>query len=285
MTTTAGLRGLTAYRRPNGGVGVRNHVLLLPSVMCSAHVAAEIAGDGPAIAITHQHGCLQVGDDLRHTRFDLVGTAINPNVAGVVVVSLGCETINGSDLAIKIASHGQQVELVGIQAAGGTRRAVEAGRAAARTLVETAAAGERVSVDMWDLIVGIDAPDDALSAPIIAALGRRGVQVLVAIDSPRGAEAHVALAAGGAQIIVSLPRADEAAIGFVVCPVVAVGRDTDLHRALSDDFDVIVESDEDEGEMSDRVTQRVLAHARGELTASERRAARDFVLRRLAVTM
>lgn len=122
MTSTACAHGLTAYRRPNGGVGVRNHILLLPSVACSAHVAAEIAGDGPAIAITHQHGCLQVGDDLRHTESDLVGTAVNPNVAGVVVVGLGCETINGSRLAKKIASRGQQVEFIGIQVAGDAPR-------------------------------------------------------------------------------------------------------------------------------------------------------------------
>ncbi|HEY4098143.1 MAG TPA: UxaA family hydrolase [Baekduia sp.] len=275
---------LTGFVRDAGRPGVRNHVLVLPSVVCSSHSALEIAGeDGAAIAITHQHGCLHVGDDLVHTEGELVGTATNPNVAGVVVVSLGCETINGARLAREIAARGQRVELVGIQAAGGTRHAIAEGRAAVARL--SATAGERTPLAPEELVVGLDAADDPLAEPLRAALAARGVTVLPLPDGPRGAEAHVALAGAGAQLIVSLPVPDEAPIGFAVCPVVAVGRETELHLALADDFDVHAEAGETAEALADRVAERVLTHAAGEQTASERRGARDFVLHRLAVTM
>jgi altronate dehydratase len=273
---------LSGFLRPDGRAGVRNHVLVLPSVVCSSHSALEIAGDGAAIAITHQHGCLHVGDDLVHTERELVGTAVNPNVAGVVVVSLGCETINGARLAREIAARGQRVELVGIQAAGGTRHAIAEGRAAVARL---SAVAERTSIDPAALVVGLDAADDPLAAPLRAALVARGVTVALAPAGPRGAEAHVALAAEGAQLIVSLPVPDEAPIGFAICPVVAVGRETELHLALADDFDLHAEEDESADELAERVADAVLAHAGGVPTASERRGARDFVLHRLAVTM
>jgi altronate dehydratase len=275
---------LFGFARPDGRFGVRNHVLVLPSVVCSSHSALEIAGDGDgrAIAITHQHGCLHVGDDLVHTERELVGTAVNPNVAGVVVVSLGCETINGARLAREIAARGQRVELVGIQASGGTRHAIAEGRAAVQRL---AAAAEPTPIEPAALVVGLDAAADPLAEPLRAALTARGVTVAAAADGPRGAEAHVALAAEGAQLIVSLPVPDEAPIGFAICPVVAVGRETELHLALADDFDVTAGPDESAQQLAERVAEAVLAHAAGAPTASERRGARDFVLHRLAVTM
>jgi altronate dehydratase len=276
---------LTGFVRPDGRVGVRNHVLVLPSVVCSSHSALEVAdGVDSAIAITHQHGCLHVGDDLVHTERELVGTATNPNVAGVVVVSLGCETINGARLAREIEARGQRVELVGIQHAGGTRHAIAAGREAVARL-RAAAEAERAPIGPDALVVGIDAADDPLVAPLRAALTAAGMTVLPATPEPRGAEAHVALAGAGAQVIVSLPVPEEAPIGFAICPVVAVGRDTELHEALADDFDVHVLPEETAERLAERIAARVHEHAGGPPTASERRGARDFVLHRLAVTM
>jgi altronate dehydratase large subunit len=274
---------LTGFVRPDGRVGVRNHVLVLPSVVCSSHSALEIAGDGPAIAITHQHGCLHVGDDLVHTEGELVGTAVNPNVAGVVVVSLGCETINGARLAQEISERGQRTELVGIQHAGGTRNAITAGREAVAAL--SSAETDRTPIDPAAVTVGLDAAADPLAPAIRAALEAHGVTVLDAPEGPRGAESHVALAAAGAQIIVSLPVPDEAPIGFAVAPVVAVGRECELHEALADDFDVLTEPDEDADALAARIAAVVLAAVNGALTASETRGARDFVMHRLAVTM
>ena len=276
---------LTGFRRADGRFGVRGHVLVLPSVVCSSHAAREIAGAGPALAITHQHGCLHVGDDLVHTEHELVGTAANPNVAGVVVVSLGCETINGARLAREIAATGQTVELVGIQHSGGTARAVADGRAAVERLLAAGADAAREPIEPGALTVGIDTATDPLVGPLSDALRAAGFVPVAAPEGLRGAEAHVALAERGAQLIVGLPAPDEPPIGFAVCPVLAVGRGSGLHDALADDFDLHAGEDEDADALVARIVGQVLVHVAGEPTASERRGARDYVLHRLAMTM
>src|SRR6185437_9988593 len=86
------MKAPSGYRRAGGAVGVRNHLLVLPSVVCSTHVAGEIAAAADGVGVVHQHGCLQVGDDLQHSERLLTGVAANPNVGAVLVVSLGCET-------------------------------------------------------------------------------------------------------------------------------------------------------------------------------------------------
>ena len=84
-------RTFMGYRRAHSGrAGVRNLVLIIPSVVCSNTVVQRIAQQVPeCVFVTHQHGCSQVGDDVEQTRATLIGYATNPNVAGVLVVSLG----------------------------------------------------------------------------------------------------------------------------------------------------------------------------------------------------
>jgi altronate dehydratase large subunit len=273
---------MTGHRRADGRWGIRDHVLVLPSVVCSTNAAQTIARETGATYVTHQHGCLHVGDDLRHTEGALVGTAANPNVGAAVVVSLGCETIQGRRLARRIEDTGQRVAFVGIQAEGGTDRAVAAGRAAVaelRALLDEAPAEPLPDAA---LVVGIDRPDDRLAPALHEALERRGWSV---VDAPAGmspAESHVALAGAGAQVIVSLRGPGEAPLGFAVCPVIAVARDAALYAALRDDFDL---PDEDPQQTIADVVARIEATVGGEPTASERRGARDFVLHRLAMTM
>jgi altronate dehydratase large subunit len=82
------------YEREDGQAGVRNRVLVLPSVICSRIVADRIADEHPsAVSAPHDHGCAQLGADNDQTRRTLANTARNPNVAGTVVVGLGCEHV------------------------------------------------------------------------------------------------------------------------------------------------------------------------------------------------
>ncbi|MBX5441697.1 MAG: UxaA family hydrolase [Solirubrobacteraceae bacterium] len=273
---------MTGHPRPDGRFGVRDHVLVLPSVVCSTNAAERIARESGAVAITHQHGCLHVGDDLRHTERALIGTATNPNVGAVVVVSLGCETIQGRRLARRIEDRGQRVAFVGIQAEGGTERAVAAGVAAVGELRAVLDAIPPEPLPAAAVTVGIDRPRDPLAPALTAALAGRGWAVVDAPGDLSAAESHVALAAAGAQVIVSLRGPGEAPLGFAVCPVIAVARDPALYAALRDDFDL---PDEDAERTVADVVARVDATLAGEPTASERRGARDFVLRRLAMTM
>lgn len=274
---------LTGFVRAGGRTGARNHILVLPSVVCATHAAGEIAADGRAIVLTHQHGCLHVGDDARHTEAALVGVATNPNVGGVVVASLGCETIQGRRLARRIGECGQRVRFVGIQEEGGTAVAVARGREAVSTLAAEATVDTRAPAGAAGLIVGIDAAvDDDLVFDLRAALEVRGARSLV---SPRpGAEGHVALAGDGAAVIVSLLAGDRVPLGFAVCPVLAVGREPVLLEALRDDFDLDAVGASSPA-LAARVADAVLRTCDGARTAAERRGARDFVLHRLAMTM
>ncbi len=77
------------YRRDNGRVGIRNHVIILPlddlsNAACEA-VANNIKG---TLALPHAYGRLQFGEDLELHFRTLIGTGCNPNVAAVVVIGI-----------------------------------------------------------------------------------------------------------------------------------------------------------------------------------------------------
>ena len=85
------------YRRPDGRVGTRNYVGVLSTVVCANEVARGIAGQVKgAVAFNHQQGCCQTSPDLIRVTQTLCGLGQNPNLAAVVLVSLGCE---GTDVA------------------------------------------------------------------------------------------------------------------------------------------------------------------------------------------
>ena len=78
-----------AYRRENGRVGVRNHVVILPLDDLS-NAACEAVGNNikETLAIPHAYGRLQFGEDLELYFRTMIGTGANPNVAAVVVIGI-----------------------------------------------------------------------------------------------------------------------------------------------------------------------------------------------------
>lgn len=89
------------FRRPDGKVGIRNHVLVLATVGCAAEAARQTAdGIYGAVSFINQNGCGESSRNLRRTQDVLVGMAANPNVYGVVAIGLGCE-MNRMDGFIK----------------------------------------------------------------------------------------------------------------------------------------------------------------------------------------
>ena len=87
---------LMGYKRENGTYGIRNYLLIIPASVCASETAVNIAKlVNGAIAIPHQHGCCEIGDDFETTKRTLVGFGKNPNVGAVLVVGLGCEGIQG----------------------------------------------------------------------------------------------------------------------------------------------------------------------------------------------
>ena len=102
--------GFEGFRRPDGRVGVRNHVLIVPTVVCSAVVCERIAAAVPgAVALPHLAGCGQLGPDMQLTHDTLAAYCQHPNVGAVLVVALGCEQVVGADAGGVRTSGGQAV--------------------------------------------------------------------------------------------------------------------------------------------------------------------------------
>jgi len=146
-----------AYARDDGA-GARNRLLVLPSVICSRLVADRIADAVPgAVSAGHDHGCAQLGADEEQTERTLTGVATNPNVAGAVVVGLGCEGVQSDRLAGALADRGVPVRELSIQGVGGSDEAVDRGVDAATELA--ASAPRTTAADLGDLTVGVVSSD------------------------------------------------------------------------------------------------------------------------------
>lgn len=143
------------YRRSNGSVGVRNHVLVFPTVICAAAVAQMISDETPGtICVTHQHGCGHLGDEKEHMIRAMTGFCGNPNVAGVLLVGLGCEMLTPELLGEKLREAGQRVETITMQATEGTADAVAKGKELAEKLLKEAEGAQREMADVSELMVG-----------------------------------------------------------------------------------------------------------------------------------
>ncbi|WP_422484955.1 UxaA family hydrolase [Gudongella sp. DL1XJH-153] len=116
------------YRRPDGSVGVRNHILIIPSVFCANKTVESIARQVKgAIPITHPVGCGQIGYDFELTARTLIAMGNHPNVAAVLVVGLGCERFKPTELYEGIKKSGKPVEMIVIQDEGGTSSTIDKG--------------------------------------------------------------------------------------------------------------------------------------------------------------
>ena len=147
------------YRRPDGKAGIRNQVLVLPSVVCANRVARGIAQSVEGLTwVEHQHGCTQLGVDAELTARVLVAHGTHPNVFGVIVVGLGCETIRAQDIAAEIKKQCpyKMVETIIIQDEGGSVKATGTGASKAREIVGAASLMEREPIDASELILGTE---------------------------------------------------------------------------------------------------------------------------------
>lgn len=147
---------IKGYRRPNGKMGIRNHLLIIPTVVCANHVSNRIQQSVPdSVAIPHQHGCSQIGDDKERTHKLLVGMGKNPNVGAVLLVSLGCEVIDARELKKEIEETGKPVAWIDIQDAGGSVKAIQKGSDLAKQLYKEIENIPQVDIPLSELILGV----------------------------------------------------------------------------------------------------------------------------------
>ncbi len=165
---------LTGYRRPDGRVGFRNHVLVLPTVACANGVVSAICQQVPdAVMLPMDSGCGMLKEDQIVFAKTLTNLAGNPNVGAVLCVGLGCEAFKPEQAEAAISSFGKPVKSVTMHSAGGYVATVEKGAALARELLKEAAKATREPVDVSSLILGLNcgASDPASGLTANQALG------------------------------------------------------------------------------------------------------------------
>jgi altronate dehydratase large subunit len=144
------------FRRENGTFGVRNHVLVFPTTICASTVAQMISRGVPGtVSVAHRHGCGHFGDEKGLMVRTMAGFCANPNVAGVLLVGLGCEMLTPELILEELARTGQRFETLSIQEAGGTTKSVTRGRQLAQRLLKEAATARRETIPLSELLVGL----------------------------------------------------------------------------------------------------------------------------------
>ncbi len=203
-------RGFLGYRRADGRVGTRNEIWILCTVGCVANTARRIAEKAQAAfgdrvdgihAITHPFGCSQLGDDLDNTERVLASLARHPNAGGVLVVGLGCESLQMKRLLAAIG----EVDPARLRTfnAQQSRDEVADGVAAVAELVTVAAHDARTPCPLSALAVGLkcggsDAFSGITANPLVGRIADRvaaahGTPILTEIPEIFGAE-HLLMA-------------------------------------------------------------------------------------------
>ncbi len=145
------------YKRKDGKVGIRNHVLVLATSVCSNKVAEDIsrAVEGSTF-INNTYGCCQLGVDFDLTRKTIINTGKHPNVGAVLVVGLGCEGLEPLDVYEEIKASGKPVEMITIQGEKGTLNAYAKGVSITRKFVQELSLQKKEECDISEIILGME---------------------------------------------------------------------------------------------------------------------------------
>lgn len=160
------------YRRPDGSVGVRNHVVVMPGCLCAQTAARKIAEKTGAVFLPNPNGCGQNGADRAVTLSVMSGMLANPNVYGALIVGLGCEQIRGEDYLRRVRERSDKpLHYITIQGEGGIGRTLERGCRIAEELLAAAKGAEREPCPLSELILGLECggsdPTSGLSANVV----------------------------------------------------------------------------------------------------------------------
>lgn len=201
----AGAATFDGYLRADGRVGTRNEIWVLSTVGCVTRTAQRIAQKADALfagrvdgvhAFTHPFGCSQLGDDLDRTERLIASLARHPNAGGVLIVGLGCESLQLKRL---LASLGP-VDPARIRSFNSQQShdEIESGLAAVAELVAVAEHDRREAFPLSKLAIGLkcggsDAFSGITANPLVGRIADRvagagGTPILTEIPEVFGAE-------------------------------------------------------------------------------------------------
>lgn len=167
------------YYRPDGSVGVRNHVLILPATRNVNYICHRIALAVPGVTTfytTGEYG--RTGSDRKRLARFLTGIARNPNVANVLLIGMphgyGYPEFQTDVLAAEIAKSGTRLEILNVDRCGGLEGTVVQGIRLARELVCEATAMRREAAPLSKLTIGMKCGDSDATSGLAGnpALGR-----------------------------------------------------------------------------------------------------------------
>jgi altronate hydrolase len=162
------------FRRDDGRVGTRNHILIIPTSMCASTESQRISTiaeytlfnrekypnvDG-VVAIPHNRGCgCSDGSNIEVMLRTLANYADHPNVGGVIMIELGCEKTNLSIVEEYLHKRGRRLAKpfvrFGIQDAGGTQGTIERGLKEVEAMLPEVNQTQRSEVSISELILGV----------------------------------------------------------------------------------------------------------------------------------
>ena len=183
------------YRHPDGRVGIRNDIWVVPLVGCVNRLAERLAQSCGGLALTHPYGCSQMGKDHETTANMLAQFCHHPNAGGVLVVSLGCENNTLESFKARLGDYSSlNIRFMRAQDPGDE---YERGLELLKEL-DAARPKERVEVSVRELVVGLkcggsDGFSGLTANPLVGRFSdwlaaRGGATVLTEVPEMFGAE-------------------------------------------------------------------------------------------------
>ena len=183
------------YRHPDGRVGIRNDLWVIPLVGCVNRLAERLAQACGGLSLQHPYGCSQMGKDHETTANMLAQFCRHPNAGGVLVVSLGCENNTLESFKARLGDYSSlNIRFMRAQDPGDE---YEKGLALLKEL-DAARPKERVEVSVRELVVGLkcggsDGFSGLTANPLVGRFSdwlaaRGGATVLTEVPEMFGAE-------------------------------------------------------------------------------------------------
>ena len=264
---------INGFDHENRGIGIRHLQLILPSVICSTQVSRRIANEVDGVTFAHQHGCAIIGDDVAGIDNFFADLAAHPNVGSVLIVGLGCETIQGQELSAKLIAMNRSTKYQITQENGGMQGTFDAG---VRTACELAKNFPAKRAPITELIVGIDASrEEALIDAVQTELKSLGVTTITVDSHGSSAQNFSELMRKRAMVIISFPSPEQPASGFPLIPVINIASKSALHIAIADDFDL------SHNATAVEIADKVFSIAAGEVTIAEKNITGEILAPRL----
>ncbi len=215
------------YSRANGTVGTRNYVGVLSAVVCVNEVVEGIVRQVQGTArFTHHQGCCQTPLDIGKVNQALIGLGCNPNLHSVIIVSLGCESTDLSEVISGIQASGKRVEHIIVQEVGGAARTTAQGILLAQDMVREASMIGRKQFPISELVLGMKCgssdttsglvPNPAIGVASDLLIEAGGTSILGEVTEFIGAEhilaSHAATEEIGKQILHLVARMEKRAM-------------------------------------------------------------------------